>query len=407
MTFLKEAQALQPELIELRRALHRDPEIGLHLPRTQATVLDALEGLGLEITTGTQTTSIVAVLRGGARPETDAPAVLLRADMDALPMEEKTGLDFASLHDVMHACGHDLHTACLVGAARLLCAHRDGLAGDVVFMFQPGEEGWNGAGIMIDEGVLDASGRKADAAYALHVTAGWREAHRVGCRPGPFLAASQGFSVEVYGSGTHGSRPFLGRDPVPAMAEMIGTLQTMVTRRFDVFDPVVLTVGKVRAGTRANIIPDTACFEGTVRMFSQTNGLRLPSMIRQTLDGVAAAHDVTVHVQFGEGYPVTVNDPEETLFVELTTQELLGVDSYVPMTEPGMASEDFSRVLAQVPGAMFFLGATPDGVDPDTAPSNHDPHAVFNEDVIPTGAALLATLAHRKLLDLARMQREE
>src|SRR3954466_11716237 len=237
-----DAREMQDELVELRHALHRRPEVGLQLPQTQETVLQALDGLGLEVSTGTELSSVTAVLRGG-RP---GPAVLLRGDMDALPVQEENGLDFRSEIDgVMHACGHDLHTAMLVGAARLLAAHRDALAGDVVFMFQPGEEGWNGAGTMIAEGVLDAAGRRADHAYALHVFSNLLPAGVVASRPGVVLSASHAPDVTGRGAGGPGSNPHTARDPIVAAAEMITSLQTMVTRSFDIFDPVVITVGVV------------------------------------------------------------------------------------------------------------------------------------------------------------------
>ncbi|WP_086673118.1 peptide-methionine (S)-S-oxide reductase MsrA [Streptomyces albovinaceus] len=238
MSLLHDAHALAPDLTALRHALHREPELGLDLPRTQAKVLAALEGLGLEITLGTALSSVTAVLRGG-RP---GPAVLLRGDMDALPVQEETGLPYASVLDGrMHACGHDLHTTGLVGAARLLAARREELAGDVVFMFQPGEEGQGGAKIMIDEGVLDAAGERVVAAYALHVVSTGAPTGFAATRPGPMLAASDAVHVTVHGRGGHGSSPHSATDPVPAMCAMVTALQTLVTREIDIFDPAVVT----------------------------------------------------------------------------------------------------------------------------------------------------------------------
>jgi amidohydrolase len=233
MDLVEDARAAAPDLVRLREALHREPEVGLSLPRTQERVLAALDGLPLEITTGVATTSVTAVLRGDRR-DTGDPAgpttVLLRGDMDALPVAERSGEEFAADNGMMHACGHDLHTAALVGAARLLCAHRERLAGDVVLMFQPGEEGWDGAGAMIREGVLDAAGRRADHAYALHVLSTRLPAGLVVGRPGIALAASFELDVTVRGGGGHGAYPHLARDPVAAAAEMIVALQTAVTR---------------------------------------------------------------------------------------------------------------------------------------------------------------------------------
>src|SRR6266566_3626183 len=254
-----DAEAIAPELVGLRRAIHREPEIGLDLPGTQGKVLAALDGLPLEISLGTALSSVTAVLRGegAAAPggnarggdATGGPVVLLRGDMDALPVAERTGLDYASqTAGVMHACGHDLHTAMLAGAARLLAARRRELPGTVVFMFQPGEEGHAGARHMISEGVLDAAGQRPVAAYALHVASAEWPAGVCSTRPGPMLAAAEVLAVTVHGHGGHGSEPHHAADPIPAACEMVTALQTLVTRRFDVFDPVVITVGSFHAG---------------------------------------------------------------------------------------------------------------------------------------------------------------
>ena len=324
MDLRDDAEAMRDDLVRLRQEIHQDPEVGLDLPRTQEKVLRALDGLGLEISTGTATTSVTAVLRGDARNDADPRTVLLRADMDALPVAEETGLDFASTNGAMHACGHDLHTASLIGAARMLSRHRDHLAGDVVLMFQPGEEGWDGAGVMLEEGVLDAAGRRVDAAYGTHVFSNTFRDHQFASRPGPLMAASHGLFVTVRGQGGHGSTPHRGRDPIAAMAEMITALQTMVTRRFDVFDPVVITVGVVEGGTRRNIIPDTARFEATVRRFSEASAGRLREGIDDTLRGVARAHGVEVEIDYGDEYPLTVNDGAEVDFAADVVREVFG-----------------------------------------------------------------------------------
>jgi amidohydrolase len=392
-----DARGMAGDLGELRKELHRDPEIGLELPRTQEKVLRELDGLGLELSTGSATTSVTAVLRGGARDDADPRTVLLRADMDALPVAEETGLDFASTNGAMHACGHDLHTASLIGGARLLAQHRDRLRGDVVFMFQPGEEGWDGAGVMLQEGILDASGARVDAAYGTHVFSNTFPAYQFASRPGPLMAASHGLFVTVRGRGGHGSAPHRTRDPIAAMAEMITALQTMVTRRFDVFDPVVVTVGIVEGGTRRNIIPDTARFEATVRRFSEASAARLREGIHDTLRGVALAHGVEVDIQYDDEYPLTVNDAAEVEFAAGVVREVLGTDRYDDLADPITGSEDFSRVLAAVPGAFVFIGATLPGHDPETAPSNHSPRADFDPGVLPDATAIYAELAVRKL----------
>ncbi|HEV3355494.1 MAG TPA: M20 family metallopeptidase [Pseudonocardiaceae bacterium] len=389
-----DAQAMGEQLRALRRELHRIPEIGLDLPRTQETVLAALDGLPLEVSTGESLSSITAVLRGN-RP--DGPVVLLRGDMDALPIVEQTGLPYASQHEgAMHACGHDLHTAGLVGAARLLSARRDELPGDIVFMFQPGEEGAHGAEKMIEEGILTAAGRKADAAYGLHVLSYRLPSGRFGCRPGPLMSASDGLFVDVVGRGGHGAKPYLTRDPMPAACEMVLALQTMVTRRFNIFDPVLITVGLIRGGTKRNIIPDSVRFEATIRSYSPESRTLVRRLCEEVLAGVATAHGVRVEIEHEAEYPVTVNDATEAQFVADTVREVFGEENYRHEVTPESPSEDFSFVLDNIPGAFVFLGAS-DAQDPDTAPSNHSPLATFDDSVVPDGAALLAELAIRRL----------
>jgi amidohydrolase len=401
MDLYDDAKGMREELVELRSRLHREPEVGLDLPRTQEKVLHELDGLGLEISTGTATTSVTAVLRGGARDDADPRTVLLRADMDALPVVEETGLEFASTNGAMHACGHDLHTASLIGGARLLAQHRDRLKGDVVLMFQPGEEGWDGAGVMLEEGVLDASGRRVDAAYGTHVFSSTFAPFQFCSRPGSLMAASHGLFVTVRGRGGHGSMPFTARDPIAAMAEMITGLQTMVTRRFDIFDPVVVTVGKVEGGSRRNVIPDTARFEATVRRFSEASAERLEEGIHATLRGIAQAHGVEVDIDYSAEYPLTVNDADEVGFASGVVREVLGEERWTDLADPLAGSEDFSRVLAAVPGAFVFIGAALPGRDPATAPTNHSPRADFDPAVLPDAAAVYAELAVRKLEALA------
>ncbi|WP_238011706.1 M20 family metallopeptidase [Dactylosporangium sp. AC04546] len=384
---------LREDLIELRRDLHRHPEIGLDLPGTQRRVLDALAGLPLEVRTGTALSSVTAVLRGGA----PGPVVLLRGDMDALPVHEAADVPFAStVPGVMHACGHDLHTAGLVGAARLLAARREELAGDVVFMFQPGEEGHNGAGLMIDEGVLDAAGRPADFAYGLHVTSADFPRGVFASRPGPLMSAAAGLFVRVVGAGGHGSAPHDALDPIPAACEMVTALQTMVGRRFSPFEPVVVTVGSFHAGTLRNIIPDEAVFEATVRTFSTAAAEQMARDSVRLCEGIAAAHGLRADVRFEMEYPVTVNDTASYEFVAGTVGELFGAGRFQRMEHPDAGSEDFSRVLQRVPGAYLFLSAAA-GDDHTAVPSNHSPRALFDDSVLYDGAVLLAELAARRL----------
>ena len=400
MDLRDDARGMRHELTALRHALHADPEIGLDLPRTQHRVLSALEGLPLEITTGRCASSVTAVLRGThpRRPQVDAPAVLLRADMDALPVQEATGLPFTSRNaGVMHACGHDLHTAMLSGAAHLLAAHRDHLQGDVVFMFQPGEEMHDGASVMVSEGVLDAPGRRVDAAYGMHVFAADFPTGRFCSRSGAMLAAADGITVTVHGRGGHSSAPHLSRDPITVACEMVLALQTLATRRFDVFDPIVIGVGSIHAGDAPNAIPETAQFSASVRTWSfQTRRLFRDAAAR-LLTAIAQGHDTVAEIEHVDGYPVTMTDAAETEFAAATVAEVFGRDRFEHLARPLSGSEDFSRVLDEVPGTFIGLGATPRGADPASAPFNHSPHAQYDDGVLPAGAALYAELAVRRL----------
>jgi amidohydrolase len=394
MDLRDDARSMADELTAMRHALHREPEVGLDLPRTQEKVLAAIDGLPLEVSTGKALTSVTAVLRGGS----PGPTVLLRGDMDALPVHEEVDLPFRSqLDDRMHACGHDLHTTMLAGAARLLCAHRDRLAGDVVFMFQPGEEGWDGAGFMLGEGVLEASGSEPVAAYALHVTSSRWPNGTFATRPGPLLAASDAVRVTVHGKGGHGSAPHRAKDPVPAACEMVTALQTFVTRSIDAFDAAVLTVGEFHAGTRRNIIPEQARFEATVRSFRPEVREVLASGVPRVCEGIAAAHGVDVEVEYHAEYPVTVNSVDEVAYATETATEMFGAERFELAEHPITGSEDFSRVIGRVPGAMIFLGAAIEGRNHEDAPDNHSPLAAFDDAVLADGSALYATLAARRL----------
>ena len=389
-----DAVAICGDITELRHSIHREPEIGLDLPRTQQKVLDALAGLPLDITRGRSLSSVTAVLRG-ARP---GRTVLLRGDMDALPVTERSGVPYAStVAGVMHACGHDLHTAMLAGAARLLSARRDGLAGNVVFMFQPGEEGVGGARNMLAEGVLEAAGQRPAAAYALHVASALLPLGVAYSRPGAMMAAADKLEITVRGRGGHASQPHRAADPIPAACEIVTALQTMVGRQFDVFDPVVITVGSFQAGTTDNVIPDEAKLLATVRTFSAAARDSIQQAVPRLVTQVAAAHGLTATAEFTDGYPVTVNDETEVRFAGQVVADLLGAARYLPAPDPLTGAEDFSYVLEQVPGAFLMLGACPPGRDPDTAPNNHSAEAVFDDAVVPDGIALYAELALRRL----------
>jgi amidohydrolase len=395
-----EAAALSEEIAELRQAIHAEPEIGLDLPKTQHKVLSALAGLPLEVSTGQALSSITAVLRGGKSGAGGAggKTVLLRGDMDALPVTERTGLAYSSsIEGAMHACGHDLHTAMLAGAARLLSAHQAELEGNVIFMFQPGEEGNGGARLMIDEGVLDAAGERPVAAYALHVASSLLPLGLSASKAGAVMAAADTLHVTVKGRGGHGAQPHHAADPIPAACEIVMALQAMVTRRFDVFDPVVLTVGTFHAGTTDNVIPDDAAFVATVRTFSAATRDKVKDAAVELTKQIAAAHGLSADVEFVDGYPVTANAEAEFDFAKQTIGEIFGDHRFVTAPNPLTGSEDFSYVIEQVPGAFIMVGACPPGIDPFTAPYNHSAEAVFDDGVIADGIALYSELALRRL----------
>ena len=386
------------DLIDLRRRLHAEPELGLHLPDTQATILRELAGLDLEITTGRALSSVVAVLRGGGEPPAGQPrrAVLLRGDMDALPVHEEVEAPWRSRREgLMHACGHDLHVAGLVGAARILHALRAELTGDVVFMFQPAEEDPGGAAPMIAEGVLDAAGHRVDAAYALHVYSADHPRGTWFGRPGPLMASCDEAVVTVHGRGGHASAPHRVLDPVPVACEIVLALQTMVTRRIAVTDPVVLTVGRIAAGSKSNVVPDDAVLEATMRAFSPHGRRTLRTELTRVAEHVAAAHGLTAEVQIIEGYPATINDEAEFAFARDTVVDLFGADAWADMADPEAGSEDMSFVHELVPSAYLNLSACVTA-DPADAEDNHSPRAAFDDSVVPDGAALLAELALRR-----------
>ena len=395
-SFLIEAKDIQGELVALRQKIHQEPEIGLDLPKTQAKIVAALDGLGLEVSTGKSLTSVTAVLRGANSEKT----VLLRADMDALPVTELTDVAFKSQIDgAMHACGHDLHVSMLIGAAKLLSKNKAKLNGDVVFMFQPGEEGFDGAGHMIQEGVLTASGRKADATYGIHVMSSAIPAGTFTTKGGTMMASSDELHVTVIGKGGHGSQPHTAKDPIPVAAEMVSALQLLITRSFSAFDPVVITVGQFHAGTKANIIPDTAEFQATIRTFSAENRSRIQSEAVRLCRSIAEGYGLTADVKVVEQYPVTANNDAHAEFVGKVAVDLFGEEAFIEMPNPIAGAEDYSRVLEEVPGSYVFLGAS---VDEDVTASdvNHSPRAKFDDAVLYRGAALLSELAVRSLNEM-------
>jgi len=379
---LADAERLLPDLIELRRRIHRTPELGLALPETQATVLSDIDGLGLDVRTGKSVSSVVADLHGG-----DGPVVLLRADMDALPMPEDTGLEFASrIEGCMHACGHDAHTAMLVGATRLLHARRSEIAGTVRFMFQPGEEGHHGARYMIEEGVLEGDHPVA-AAFALHVSPNLPSG-TIWTRGGPLMASADVLEIKVRGKGGHASTPYLANDPMPVAAEIVQALQVLATRRINTFDPIVVTITKIRAGTTDNVIPESVDMLGTLRAVSEHSRALAVESMEQLVEGIAGAHGMEAELIVHRGYPVTLNHDEGATFALRVASE-----GAATMPAPVMGAEDFSYVLQKRPGALSFLGACPPGEHPARAHACHSNRMTIDEQAMAVGAAMYAAMA--------------
>ncbi len=394
---LAEAGELLADTVALRRRIHRSPEIGNDLPETRQTVLDALSHLDLEIQLCQRTSGLIATLRGAERGR----SILLRADMDALPMPEDTGLDYASSKPGrMHACGHDAHTAMLLSAAALLASKREQLAGDVKFFFQPGEEGHFGAKLMLDEELL-AGTEAPRAAFAIHVD----PRLPVGCvasRPGAVMASADVWTVEIVGAGGHASMPHDTLDPIPVACEIVNTLQTMVTRRISACDPVVITTTKIEAGTAANIIPESAKLLGTLRATSEHARLSAEEGIHRVVQGIAQAHGVEATVNVIEGYPVTFNEPDFTDFARGVATNLFGEDAYLDLPTPIMGAEDFSFLLQRWPGTFVFLGLKPRGVK-KPAPC-HSNRMLLEEAGLAHGVALHAAVAMRFLSDAGEAQ---
>ncbi len=385
-------EALLPELVALRRAIHEEPEIGLHTPLTTAKAKAALEGLPLEIREGTSTTGFVAILRGPANGRT----VLLRGDMDALPMHEDTGLPFSSkTAGAMHACGHDTHVAMLAGAARALCERRDELTGTVMFMFQPGEEGHHGARFMLEDGLLDPL---PDAAFALHVYPNIPTGQFAG-RAGPLLAAADRFLITFKGRGGHASAPHDTVDPIPVACEFVTAVQAMVTRRISVFEPVVVTVARIESGSTNNVIPETAVLEGTIRSLSQASRTQAHDGVRRLAANIAAAHLAEVKLEIIPGFPITICAAEAVGVAQRAARSLYGEDAWLTLPDPIMGAEDFSYVLQKVPGAMVYLGATPEGGDWRQCCPLHSNRIVLEEKVMARGVAMHCAFAETFLAE--------
>lgn len=368
------------DIVALRRDIHREPELGFGTEKTARKVLNALEGLPLEIETGLAENGVVATLRGSG----EGPTIGLRADMDALPIHEETGLPFASETDgQMHACGHDGHTSMLVGAAHALCRDevRERLGGDVKFIFQPAEEGYAGGRVMVEEGVT----RGLDQIFALHLWPGLTFG-TFSTKGGTIMAAADGFELELRGRGGHGAMPHLTADAVMIASHVATTLQTIVSREVDPAEAAVLTIGEIGAGSAFNIIPETARLTGTVRTVSPELRERMPERIQEISRGVASGMRGDAELDYRFAYPVTRNDEPSARLVLQVAGDLFGGDSAVEAHHPSMAGEDFAFMLEEVPGAYVWLGI-------GEVSGLHTPEFSFDEDILPRGAAMLTALA--------------
>ena len=367
------------KLVALRRDIHREPELGFDTEMTAGKVLAALEGLPLDVETGVARNGIVATLEG----EGDGPTVALRADMDALPILEDTGLPFASeTEGKMHACGHDGHTTMLVGAAHALSGLRDRLGGNVKFIFQPAEEGGGGGKVMVDEGVANG----VSSIFALHLWPGLPFG-KIATKAGPIMAAADAFEMEVRAMGSHGAMPHLGSDAIAIAAQIVTALQTIVSREVDPVEPAVLTVGEIGAGTAFNVIPDRAHLGGTVRTLNADLREKMPGRMEELARGIARGMRGDIDLDYTFSYPITVNDEAAANLALDVAEDLIGGESVLELPSPSMGAEDFSYFLQSLPGAFIWLGIGED------ASGLHTPKFAFDEDILPRGSALLAALA--------------
>ncbi|MBA3270808.1 MAG: amidohydrolase [Acidobacteria bacterium] len=392
-------QELTPRVVEWRRDFHQHPELGNRETRTAKVIADELTRLGYEVTTGVAHTGVVAVLKGG-RP---GRVVALRSDMDALPVVEQGDLPFKSIAKstwngqevgVMHACGHDNHMAMLLGAATIFARMRDQIPGSIKLVFQPAEEGppageQGGAELMIKEGVLDNP--KVDAIFGLHVfpmTAGTIE-----YRSGPLMASGDGFTIRIKGRQTHGAVPWGGVDPIVVGSQIVMALQTIVSRSVNITEaPAVVTIGAFNGGNRFNIVPETVELLGTVRAFNEDVRKDIHRRIRDIATKTAEGLGATAEISYGIGYPATINDATLTEQMAPTLRRVAGGENVKIGPLTGTA-EDFSFYQHKVPGMFFFLGVTPKGVDPKTAPQNHSPLFAADESALPVGVRALTNLA--------------
>lgn len=375
----------QRSMVEWRRRIHERPEIGLHLPDTQDLVAAELETMGLSPMLGQQLSSVAAVIEGDA----GGPTVLLRADMDALPLTERSDLPFSSVREgAMHACGHDLHTAMLLGAARILIDRRKELAGKIVLMFQPGEEGYGGAQLMLDEGILQLGGKTPVASYAVHVMAAPWDCGQLLIGEGPILSAADRIDIRLRGKGGHAASPQMASDAISAASSLALQLPSAVQRSKDPMTAGLFNIGAIHSGTAPNIIPAEAELSATLRSFDPKTRDSAFTRIREMCVGVGTSYGLDVNVEITPKYPLTVNNPGLALKARAMLAGLFP-DRVSDLEYPVLGAEDFGQVLEQVPGAMVFIGAGVVG-HPGW---NHADNVVFDETVLADGAAVLSALA--------------
>lgn len=369
------------ELIAHRRWFHQHPEVGLHLPATQKYVVDILSDAGIEIHAGVRQSSVAAVVRGGRVNRLDGepvPTLLVRTDMDALPMAEETGLEWSATGSSMHACGHDCHLAIVLTAALEVQRHAADLEADCVFFFQPGEEGHGGAQLALEEGLLDVSGSHVQAVLGLHVLAHLLAPGEVASRPGSLMSGSTLVDVRVRGVGGHGSSPHLGHSALTAATAFVREVDAAMHQQVDMFDPAVMTFGILRAGEARNVIPGDARISGVMRTFAAEAEQRVRALLERVARGTEIIHGVDIEVHLHQDTIPVISDGAELDFME---EVLLGRGVGLSrLDRPISISEDFSWILAQVPGVFLLVGA---GVSDEAGlPANHSPRAQFSDDVL-------------------------
>lgn len=396
----KEVKSVENKVIEWRRDIHKHPELGNRETRTAAIVAKHLKSLGMQVDTDIAHTGVVGFLKG-AKP---GPTVMLRADMDALPVTEKVDVPFKSTIvtkymgeevGVMHACGHDTHVAMLMGTAEVLAAVKNELQGNIMFVFQPAEEGApegeeGGAELMLKEGIFKKY--QPEVAFGLHITSSLNSG-KIGYRSGPVMASADSFDITVNGKQTHGSAPWNGVDPIATAAQIVTGVNHIVSRQIDITkEPAIVSFGKIDGGVRNNIIPDNVNMIGTIRNFDMDNREQIFSNIKTTATHIAMASGAEADVKINKGYPVTINNPDLTTQMLPTLKKVAGTDNVLEIPKI-TASEDFSFYAQEVPGLFFFLGGTPADQDPAKAPYNHSPYFYVDESSFKVGTKALSQLA--------------